>query len=255
MAPNANKRKSDTPPPSTRPRRTNTPVEPTIVDDKDWTTGDFTLISSDNVRFRVDSMTLFVSSPVFREASELTSGDKVVHLTDPDFETAAVLRAFLNFVLKFRFPIVTIHKGKRFYPAPWLRFPSSVLKLGSFMNKYECHVDLLRLHYVLKTEHNANTNPGYSRDLFILSAMSKNVEGCAFAIRHSNATLVGDRNNANGSNSYTDTNPLIPTNMSRAIKDIVPENYLDALIKGWESSGLEHDREKWAAKFKLHLKP
>lgn len=32
---------------------------PVIVDDRTWTNGNFTLISSDNVRFRVDGVHLF----------------------------------------------------------------------------------------------------------------------------------------------------------------------------------------------------
>lgn len=34
---------------------------PTIVDDKTWTTGDFTLVSSDHVRFRVPSYYLLAA--------------------------------------------------------------------------------------------------------------------------------------------------------------------------------------------------
>ncbi|WOO80592.1 uncharacterized protein LOC62_03G004118 [Vanrija pseudolonga] len=223
---------------------------PVIVDDKKWTTGDFTIVSSDDVRFRVDSMALFVASPIFREASEMTSGEKIVHLTDPDFETAVVVRTFLKFVIEFDLQPKARPFSESLIPVD---VPPPVIFLACFMHKYDCHLELRRLQYVFEKEHRYDAT--YSRDRFILAALAKSISGCAGAIEDAGAKFLGVASNTNsGGNSYKDTAPLIPKNMSKAIKNTIPNEYLAALVKGWEKSGKDRSRSEWARQFRIHLK-
>ncbi|KAL1411750.1 hypothetical protein Q8F55_002717 [Vanrija albida] len=250
---------------------TYTPDEPAplpvdIVDDKKWVTGDFSLVNSDNVRFRVDSLALFVArwvphpvcipanpSPVFRAAGEVSSGDKAVHLTDPDFETATTVRAFLDFVLNFRFPMLP--KTHSWKPPPLDSVPP-VVRLAFFMDKYDCRLELRRLEWVFYHHRMfRDSYPAFTRDWFILAALSKNVEVCAGAIIDTLTKFVGDKANEGGGNAYTDTAALIPANITQAVKDTIPANYLAALIAGWEKSGRNRGRLEWAKQFKAHLKP
>lgn len=94
-----------------------------VVDDPQWTEGDWELISSNGVRFRVPSYYLLTvrrvflrlpprqpltDSSVFRDLRALPStgsrcgcdspGEQSITLVDPEFETAAVLRLLLHFI-------------------------------------------------------------------------------------------------------------------------------------------------------------
>lgn len=186
----------------------------------------------------------------------MSSGDKFVHLTDPDFETADVVRAFLDFVLEFKSEFrwdafkLDVFRGP---PAP-INVPSPVVSLAWFMHKYECHLDLKRLLYVFGKEQNDYNYPAFTRDWFILAALAKDNLACAAAIQRTQTNIIGLASNTrSGGNSYKDAAALIPNNMSAAIKNTIPNEYLAALVKGWERSGQDRSRSEWARQFGVYL--
>lgn len=94
----------------------------TVVDDTEWPVGDFELLSSDSVRFIIPAMTStrpgrfsvlrlehrshisqstrLTLSTVFQNALGLDDGsERKVTFTDSEYETAAVLRLFLQLVI------------------------------------------------------------------------------------------------------------------------------------------------------------
>ncbi|KAL1411749.1 hypothetical protein Q8F55_002716 [Vanrija albida] len=233
-------------------KRKPTPPPPVIVDDETWTTGDFSLISSDDVRFRVDSMLLFAASRVFRDSSETSSGDKLVHLTDPDFETATVVRAVLDLVLKYQYQPL---KGDK--QGTVLDVPPLVVRVACFLHKYDCGLELLRLEdCVFERFRHYPHYAGFTRDWFIVGALANNVAACTAAINSTAVNIVPHPNHSKpGGNCHYDDAPLIPGNMSKAVKATVPRHYLAALALGWDSSGPGRSRAVWAAQFKLNLKP
>ncbi|KAL1411748.1 hypothetical protein Q8F55_002715 [Vanrija albida] len=81
---------------------------------------------------------------------------------------------------------------------------------------------------------------------------------CAAAIGQTGTRFVGvPANGVRGNNAYTaytDAAALIPANMSRAVRDAIPENYLAALVEGWNRSGQDRKHDEWATQFVLCLK-
>ncbi|BEI85985.1 hypothetical protein CcaverHIS002_0602720 [Cutaneotrichosporon cavernicola] len=69
-----------------------------VVDDDEWTHGDFEIRSADGVRFRVPSYLVLASSPVFRDAHALNNGIHKITFLDSTYETAPVLRLWLQHV-------------------------------------------------------------------------------------------------------------------------------------------------------------
>lgn len=77
-----------------RAERTEEPDE-----DEHWLTGEVSLISSNNVRFRMAGLTLAWSSPVFADILSLPGDqEKTIHLTDDAIETSDVIRIYLDLV-------------------------------------------------------------------------------------------------------------------------------------------------------------
>lgn len=107
---------------------------PRISDDKDWITGDVHLISSDGIRFRVDSATLIWSSPVFAEALSSDSPQKqrkVIHLSHPAYENADTLRLFLQ--------LVTVDKDAlRLFQKHFTKWRFRLESLLLFLDRYQC---------------------------------------------------------------------------------------------------------------------
>ncbi|GMK58675.1 hypothetical protein CspeluHIS016_0601170 [Cutaneotrichosporon spelunceum] len=78
---------------------------PAITDDPNYTEGDFEITSSDGVRFTINSYKLFWASPVFAEAHTRAFSDKAIELTDPDIETAPILRLFFTVITTLHLPL------------------------------------------------------------------------------------------------------------------------------------------------------
>lgn len=83
-----------------------------ITEDDEWTEGDITIITSNNVRFLIPSYYLLChrcvsthcqrethTSAVLRDLNDLNpSGEKSITFADPEIETAPILRLFLQLV-------------------------------------------------------------------------------------------------------------------------------------------------------------
>lgn len=96
-----------------------------------WTSGDVSLISSDKVRFRVASLTLAWSSPIFADMLALPGDqtDKTIQLSDY-FERQDVIAVYLDLV-SLNFERLSV-----FYK-PHGRWRSLLTKLTTFLDKYE----------------------------------------------------------------------------------------------------------------------
>ncbi|BEJ16824.1 hypothetical protein CspHIS471_0602250 [Cutaneotrichosporon sp. HIS471] len=82
----------------------NAAMEPEIKDDEMWKNGDSEVISSDNVRFRIDSFYLLANCSVFRDMYSLDAGgDRTIVLTDEDSDDAKTLRLFLELATTGKF--------------------------------------------------------------------------------------------------------------------------------------------------------
>lgn len=103
-----------------------------IEDDERWTTGEVSLISADDVRFRVAGLTLAWSSPVFDDLLTLPGNqtNKTIHLTDDSIETAEVIRLYLDLVS------VNFERLNIFYRTH-TRWRILLMRLTSFLDKYQ----------------------------------------------------------------------------------------------------------------------
>ncbi|WOO80083.1 uncharacterized protein LOC62_03G003594 [Vanrija pseudolonga] len=99
---------------------------PTIVDDRRFTSGDFAIISSNNVRFRTHTYNLQYASSVFRDMLSTASGTMEIHLTDSAMEKAATVRRFLQLVTTG-----DLEEDPNVYTV-------STVKLVQFLKKYDC---------------------------------------------------------------------------------------------------------------------
>ncbi|EJT52297.1 hypothetical protein A1Q1_04903 [Trichosporon asahii var. asahii CBS 2479] len=101
-------------------------------DDEEWVTGDVSLISADNVRFRVAGLTLAWSSPVFADLLSLpgNQAEKVIPLTDNAIESADVIRIYLD--------LVSLNFGRLgiFYKS-YTRWAALLANLTFFLDKYQ----------------------------------------------------------------------------------------------------------------------
>ncbi|GMK59878.1 hypothetical protein CspeluHIS016_0900950 [Cutaneotrichosporon spelunceum] len=103
------------------------------TEDDTWTTGDFTLVSSDLVIFKIESYHILSASPVFGAASTARPGEQHIEFADPKLETAFVLRLFLSLA-------TTATLGHSFTPSAALEHQDSnltLLPLIAFLQKYD----------------------------------------------------------------------------------------------------------------------
>ncbi|BEJ16899.1 hypothetical protein CspHIS471_0603000 [Cutaneotrichosporon sp. HIS471] len=103
------------------------------IDDETWTTGDFTLVSSDLVVFKIESYHLLSASPVFGAASTASPGEQRIEFADLELETAPVLRLFLSLATTATF-------GPSFTPSAALEHEDpnlTLLPLIAFLQKYD----------------------------------------------------------------------------------------------------------------------
>ncbi|KLT46013.1 hypothetical protein CC85DRAFT_282151 [Cutaneotrichosporon oleaginosum] len=96
------RRKQSTPPRGSSPSQSVTQSPRAIpqdhlIDDEYWTDGDFEIVTSNGIRFRVPSYHLFAASWIFRNARKLAPpNDARIRLTDPVCETGYVFRLFMQ---------------------------------------------------------------------------------------------------------------------------------------------------------------
>lgn len=145
-------------------------VAPEIHDDEHFITGDFTLISSDNVRFRVSSQALLAAKcgwsfsstdarSVFCDASKAsTAGDtpdsnkQEIRFSDEDFEDADTISRFLHLITEGHVNVIagdcrTCHVNGAmgmdvmYEESTWDEDGRAqcLMRLVRFMLKYMCH--------------------------------------------------------------------------------------------------------------------
>ncbi|WOO80591.1 uncharacterized protein LOC62_03G004117 [Vanrija pseudolonga] len=233
--PKAKKRKLSTNP-------TSSTDEDSIVDDRQWTKGEFTLISSDNVRFRVPANDLFSASAWFRDAQDMCAGASVLHFADADFETARTVRDFLALVLQSEFVL----------PPNAADTLARMLALTAFMKKYECAAGLRTLLLIfLHLADELLPEPEFSNatDLhvvhFALAAAAGDVKGCVAAIERG-ASLDFTVKPHDG---------LLPARLGDATRAPIPQENFDSLDKAWlRTARGGRDKLAWAFHFDWLMK-
>ncbi|WOO80394.1 uncharacterized protein LOC62_03G003911 [Vanrija pseudolonga] len=220
--------------------------EESFADDEEWTEGDFTLISSDNVRFQVPSYYLFAASPVFRNAGEVSNpGTKFVAFTDRSCESAVTLRDFLYLVKTGMIPVAWDEP-----PDDNAEFIERIAGIVLFLRKYECDAIL----HILKLGFNEDfMMSGYfSTEGIILGANADDVEYCVKAINASEWTeelMDPDADKdpifLNRSGSFE----LLPCNMSFTAIQHIPVEYYWALSRSWKGN-----KDAWPDEFRRLVK-
>ncbi|KAL1411764.1 hypothetical protein Q8F55_002731 [Vanrija albida] len=210
-----------------------------ITDHDKWTSGDFTLISTDNVRFCVPSYYLFAASPVFRDAADVSNGAaKTLHFTDKTFEEACTVADFLYLASTGKIPIDWKEMaggddaiGEHRYEAMLCQRLAS---LALFLKKYECDMVL----HILKLgfDNDYLKEGGFSMEGMVLGANLDDVDFCIKAMSTSDWTrdVVADN---------TDVDPIIckrrgslellPCNMAFKVVQLLPVEYHWALSRSW----------------------
>ncbi|BEJ16639.1 hypothetical protein CspHIS471_0600400 [Cutaneotrichosporon sp. HIS471] len=147
---------------------TTTDGEAEIEEDGTWTAGNFEIISSDRVRFKVQSYFLYASSSVFRDAHSLDKGEeRLIALTDGYCETASTMRAFLHLVVYGR-----ISKDVKL---PGLK------ELVAFLDKWGCEIPLGHLCALLEIAIRRDVVNGFAA--FDVAAHASNVDLCHLILK------------------------------------------------------------------------
>ncbi|WOO80588.1 uncharacterized protein LOC62_03G004114 [Vanrija pseudolonga] len=149
----------------------------------DWRKGDFTILSSDGVKFQVDKLHVFAASPVFRGGQDFAPGEQqlFVDFSDADIEHSGTVAAFLELV---------VHGRLR---RDWAAMPPTAPCLAAthlvdFLRKYECDAALRTLRAVFAGEllHAVPTipvNSNYSLETFALAVHLDDPELAAKAVQ------------------------------------------------------------------------
>ncbi|KAK8861261.1 hypothetical protein IAR55_002080 [Kwoniella newhampshirensis] len=148
----------------------NQPTPDEVYNDRN---ADFTLISSDSVSFKIHKYHLLSESTVFRDMLSVPRFSlrvPTVTLTDPTFETARVLRLFLDFL------------QKRSPPEPSPEVLVTLRLLIRFVDKYDCQLVSYALRFYSKKLFSVKSIGCDS--LFILGSNLGDIEYCAEAIRN-----------------------------------------------------------------------
>ncbi|KAL1411762.1 hypothetical protein Q8F55_002729 [Vanrija albida] len=201
-----------------------------LSDDPKWTSGDFTLVSADGVRFRVQSCFILAASAVFRNAGDLSGGsEKVVRFSDSRCETASTLRDFLA--------LATTAQLEPQWPTYGLvELCEHISAVVDFMRKYECdgvlRSLLLAFHYDLLLDGGRD----YALEALVLGAVADDVDYCKKAIRASRwkeGSAVNDAKTDPLTESRRGCFPLVPSNMPLQVYELLPTGYAWALSRSW----------------------
>ncbi|KAL1411782.1 hypothetical protein Q8F55_002749 [Vanrija albida] len=184
-----------------------------------WQDGDFTLVSSDDITFRIDTHYLQSASGVFRDMLAAGSGPKLINLTDPHTETALVVHKFLNLITTNRID------NERFGPDF-----SDMVTLVRFLIKYECAPALtvigLHLHCSITED-----RPYAGLHWFIVGAIMDDIQVCITAF---------DAATERSQDPFI--NPCFnPSQIPYQLAAQIPFIYFWALVRTWDSVGGYHD--------------
>ncbi|KAL1411788.1 hypothetical protein Q8F55_002755 [Vanrija albida] len=136
-----------------------------ITDDNDWATGDFAIVSSDNIRFRIDRHHLQSASSVFADMlSVLSGGSQEIHLTDETIEQSGTIKRFIPLLLSATLDLTSFKHDL-----------CAILRLVRFLIKYDCQVsiNIVKLHLRADTMTETNSSRIWH---FIVSSVLDDVE-------------------------------------------------------------------------------
>ncbi|BEI93579.1 uncharacterized protein CcaverHIS019_0600380 [Cutaneotrichosporon cavernicola] len=201
-----------------------------VWDDDNWTEGDFEIITSDNVRFRVPSFHLYSSSSVFRNAHSVAGeSDLKIVFMDPLCETAAVIHLYLSLVVEGR--LVTL------YNLPFVK------ELAIFLDKYGC--DQARSFMCSRIENAVLKGEIDAHAGFLVAANASNIPLCRLIlVRQANHTWKRDKGRGSdeliagmaGKNVW-DSNYWPASTWNSGI----PQAYLFALARAYGSCDMSSD--------------
>ncbi|KAL1411769.1 hypothetical protein Q8F55_002736 [Vanrija albida] len=217
------------------------------TDDTTWSAGDFTLISSNNVRFRVDSCFIFAASAAFSDARGL-SGDanKTVTFTDTGFETKETLGDFFSLVTLGKLPPEFFVDGNKYSDAC-----ERVARPVTFLQKYGCGAIIEVLKAVIHSEilvwRPNRVTPRDGLPGLVLGAMTDDVDFCVLAMQA--GCQVDDLVTCPIDFCRPDSYDLVPINMPLRVARLIPTDYLWALSYSWPGK-VEGWRNKFVALMK-----
>ncbi|WOO80391.1 uncharacterized protein LOC62_03G003908 [Vanrija pseudolonga] len=200
---------------------------------------DFTLISSDNIRFRVDSSFIFAASSVFRDAREL-GGDKgkTVDFTDNDIETADTLRLFLLLATTGKLPA-------ELSCINFVLAAEKIAHLTSFLLKYSCEPTIQALKGAVYFDFLSPLLLGARDGVpgIILGSMTDDVDYCIQAMDA--GIVIGTEPGDPIINCRHSEFDLVPYNLPYKVARFIPTDYMWALSYSW--NGKQKD---WPTKFR-----
>lgn len=165
----------------------------------------------------------------------------VVELTDPDYETQDIVRAFLDLVVDFSID----HMVGGEWPNPGV-YTCIFARLCQFLDKYECAAvrRQLAVLFIFSLPTLMAGCAASSEELFIMGAIFENVEMCTDAIRLDRPAYPY---------LLTGGSALAPDSLSQEVKKFIPPMYLHALKAGWDELGPGRSREQWASAFRREM--
>ncbi|KAL1411778.1 hypothetical protein Q8F55_002745 [Vanrija albida] len=220
-------RKGTTPPPPTRKRKTYDTADdaPPIVNDDTWTKGDFALVSSDNVRFRVDLVHLLSASSVFRDMASVASagGNRELHLTDDTMESSNVIKRFLFLLIDAEVDVEDLPGN--FY---------HLVYLAQLVVKYDCRFLKTVLGFRIKDTINNGTPGVYT---WVIGAIMDNTDLCMAAMYKPNQLWPLSAVPIDAMRTLPKVHCFNPHSFSYQWWSFIPQPYLWALSRAWVLTG------------------
>ncbi|BEJ14678.1 hypothetical protein CspHIS471_0404450 [Cutaneotrichosporon sp. HIS471] len=190
-----------------------------ISSDPDWTTGDFTVVTSNNVSFKVHDYQLFATSVQFATAKSMTEAGtsvhaNVIHFDDATLETAEVFRTFLKFATTLLPPMDL--------PVP------SLGSLLLFLRKWEC--DALEALMVRTFRHGLLIGDLRPFKVFRVGAWVDDIEICKLTLTMKVRVLVAHKDRIEDN--------LVPQEWAPSLWKLFDGSYIYALTKSLHNPSL-----------------
>ncbi|GMK55310.1 hypothetical protein CspeluHIS016_0203660 [Cutaneotrichosporon spelunceum] len=200
-----------------------------------WTDGDFEVITSDQVRYLVPSYHLFGASKLFRDAQNFESPPSwpfkySVALLDPEIETSAVFRVFLDLIPNVPLEGLLAPVRNLTYP-DWLW----VCDLFQFLHKREVSQSYRKV--LLHNIHQELTHPDTALQYYAIGAMVGDAEICRAVLQYHSANKLAAFN---------------PYHFQYFMWKACPAPYLGALTRVW-SEAQSTEPYNFRSRFNLHL--
>ncbi|WOO80389.1 uncharacterized protein LOC62_03G003906 [Vanrija pseudolonga] len=211
-----------------------TPTPAPIIDDANWTTGEFTLISADGVRFKIPSYVLLNASSVFRDIASLPCDNASaapapeIELTDATIETADVLRIFLSLAAHGTLGLEPREVG---YFATLFLLKDTIGLCTKYLADGVLHVLKLQI-YKLHSEHRGL----YALYAFVLGAVSDDVQLTMMAFSDMRSTWVDDEPTGPRAalrHGFPGGCTLCPQTWPLKLAEAIPLQYSWALNRAW----------------------